>query len=292
MGAVLVGLGIGALLTLRKRRYTALAILCALGVIVAVGQRARIELERFANYSYFFNTADGKMLGKLPHDGASVQLEGYDASYEAQAEEALTYFAADEAAPGRVSIQTFNNPYAGLAYLTFNNKRVPAMTFDANYRYVLTRLAGVRTDRRMLARSGPDALEERTGPLDITPIGGIAVPVERIDRSGTAWVQPQSPLQLAITGFGGGSRVWAAVTLRATEPLVIPPQAGVGARRVGPLTSVCVRATGRQPLRVARLAVSAAPVAGPIPQGLFPPAVPSEAIALTSMRVATGHCSP
>ena len=292
IGAVLIGLGVSALLISGSRTRVVFAVLGAALVTVAVAQRARVELERFVNSSYFLDSANRAMLSKLPRTTGLLQLEGYDASFQAQAEEALTYFLATEQHTGKVSLVTATNEYQGLAYLTFGNKFVPAVTFSPNYGYVLTRFGGVRTERSVIARSGGTALEERARPLDVTPIEGLAVPLARLDPSGIPWVQPHSSLVLYVTGIADAAQVWASLTFRLSEPVTVPPQPGVRTLLRGKVLTACVPATGSSPLRIAMLRLSAQPVPGPVPEGLFPPPVPLEGIALTGMRAVAGACSP
>jgi hypothetical protein len=291
IGLALVAVGIYALMTLGSRLYTWIGVGAIVVIAAAVGQRARVELRRFTNSSYFLETSTRKALAKLP-SGASVQLEGFDASLLAQAEEGYTYVLANERAPGRVSVVTATNPFNGLAYLTFNNAHVPAVTFSPGYDYVLTRVPGIQTGRRVVARDGPIALEARARPFDVLPIDGLAVPVTRLDPSGIAWVQPPTPLTLLVTGRSGPAQVQVALEFRTREPVTVSSQVGVRARQRGDKLSVCVRATGRAPIWTATVTLQAAYFPTPVPAGEFPPAVPQEGIALTAMHAATGACSP
>ena len=169
--------------------------------------------------------------------------------------------------------------------------RIPSgPEFKPDYRYVLTRLAGVSTDRRTIARIGSIALQERVAPLDITPYAGLGVPLARLDPTGVAWVQTMYPLQFYIAGPTPGP-VWARLTFHATVPVSVPRQAGVKVRRSGGTLVACVRATGTVPQRRVSLSMSAPLTPGPEPPETFPPAMPLQGVQLTSMRAVAGRCS-
>lgn len=292
IGAALAALGVSALVTSRSFRNRALATAGALLVIASVGQRARIELTRFVNGSYFLDSATRSVLSKLPHDAATVEVEGFGASLFAQSEQALVYHLVNEHVPGGASIVVSANDYSGNAYLNFGQTLPPGPEFHPDYRFVLTRLAGVRTDRRVLALSGGIALQERVRSLDVTPISGLGVPLARLDPAGLAWVQTPKPLVFYVTGQSDAPKVWARLTFRSSEQVAQAPQPGVHSRERGNLLTACVPAVGRSPIRVATLRLIAAPVSGPVPHGLFPPPVPLEGIALTEMRVTAPGCTP
>jgi hypothetical protein len=144
----------------------------------------------------------------------------------------------------------------------------------------------------VIARSGGIALEERVRPLDITPFTGLGTALERIDRLGVAWVQPQYPLGFVIAGRAGGARVWARLTFAATVPIAVPAQAGVRTRMTGTNLTVCVPAAGSDPVRLATFHIRADSVPGPPPAGLFPPPMPLEGLQLTAMQALAGRCQP
>jgi hypothetical protein len=259
-------------------------------VVLSVGQRARVELRRFSDSSYFLDSANRSVLSHLPRDATAIQLEGYGESLSAQAEQPLVYHLVDERLPGRVSVSLGSNLHNGTEYLNFGAIESPGPAFRANYDYVLTRLPGIDTARRVLARSGGIALEQRTQPLDVITDSGIAVPLVRLDASGTAWVQPGTPLRLYVVGQGGAS-VWVRLTLHAQEPVTVAPHTSATMRQRGNTLTACVPATGSAPVREASLSLLAAAVAGPVPPEEFPPPIPSEVIQLSAMRAVTGRCA-
>jgi hypothetical protein len=291
IAAVLIAVGVFALFDRPSRWSKMAAVLGALLVAVAVGQRTRIELTRFSNGSYFMDSANRSVLGHLPPGRAAVQEEGFGASVLAQAEQPLVYHLINERTGGHASIVLGTDLGNAIQYLDFGPVRLPpGPEFDPGYRYVLTRLAGIDSGRRVLARSGGIALEERVGALDIVPVAGLGSPLGRLSGTGVAWVQAQSPLEFVLSGRNGGRPAWARLTFRATVPVSVPPQPGVRTTKRGSTLIACVRATGTEPARLVSLRIKADVVTGPRPPGLFPPAMPLEGLALTVMRPSSGRC--
>jgi hypothetical protein len=289
---VLIALGLNALLTMRGRKFMILGIAGVALVLAGVGQRTRIELKRFANVSYFLDTANRVMLSHLPKGGGAVAIEGYGASVFAQAEQPLVYHLVNERAPGRASIILGSALGNAIQYLDFNVVvQPPGPEFDPKYRYVLTRLAGVATARQMIARGGGIALQRRVAPLDVIPSAGLGVPYERVDRSGVPWVQATEPLQFEIAGRNGGRPVWARLSFRTSGPVSVPSQPGVRARLRGRTLIACVRATGSEPVRQAALRIKATLYPGIPPRETFPPPMPLEGLALTAMRAVSDRCT-
>jgi hypothetical protein len=292
IAAVLIALGLTALFIASPRWMKVAAVLGAVLVVVAVGQRTRVELTRFANGSYFLESANRSVLSHAPATG-SIEEEGYGASVFAQAEQPLIYHLINAKRPGRVSIILGSDLANAIQYLDFGPVRLPpSPTFDPSYRLVLTRLAGIATDRRVLARSGGIALEERRSPLDITPYAGLGAAFERLDPTGAAWVQPEYPLQLLIAGSSGGRALWGRLTFKATVPIAVPAQRGVRTRQAGSVLTACVRATGTDPIHFVTFHIKADALPGQPPSGLFPPAMPLEGLQLTAMSAVAGSCTP
>jgi hypothetical protein len=290
IAAVLLAVGLAVLLAATKRGARVLGVAGLTLVVVAVGQRTRVELRRFSDGAYFLDSANRSVLSKLPTNASAVQIEGYGETLSAQAEQPLVYHLVDEHLPGRVSIVLGSDLNNAIEYLDFGVLKTPALEFHADYDYVLTRFAGIKTARETVARSGGIALERRTQSLDIITYSGLEAPVERLDTSGTAWVQPSQPLKMYVVGMSAGP-VWAKLTLRVSVPVSVPPQAGVRELLANNTLTVCVLTTGSRPVRSASVQFSAPPVPGPAPLEEFPPAVPLEGIALTSMHASSGHCS-
>lgn len=287
---VLLAVGLIAMLAMPQRivRIAALAVVAL--AMFAVGERSRIELTRFTNGSYFLDSANRSVLSQLPRNARAVQLEGFGQTLNAQAEQPLVYHLTNEHARGRVSIVLGSDVNNAIEYLDFGVIKTPGPEFHADYDYVLTRFAGIHSDRTVVARSGAIALEKRTQQLDILPYSGLGAPLARLDRGGTAWVQPQLPLQLYLVG-DSSSAAWAKLTFRVGEPVSVPPQRGVRAALRGTTLTVCVRATGAPPARSLSLQLSAPAIGGPVGSEQFPAPAPLEGIALSAMHVVRSRCS-
>ncbi len=271
--AALLALGLWHALRAPSRVWKAVGIGGALLAVVAVGQRTRVELDRFADTSYFFDTATRSALQALPRDGRPVQVEGFFASTFAQAEQPLTYHLVNERAPGRASIRLGTDVGNAAQYL--GSTMPPGPAFHADYGYVLTRLSGVATDRRLVVRRGAIALMERTAALDVTPYAGLQMPLARLDGSGVPWVLPgQTSMGFNVVG-SPGRRAWARLTFRLAGPTAVPRQRGVRSRTRADVLTVCVLATGRARIREASLLL---PSPGP------------GAVLLTGMRAVSERC--
>jgi hypothetical protein len=289
--AVLVPLGLAAVLAMPQRWAKAIGALGVVLVVGTVGERARVELQRFSDDSYFLDSANRGVLAHLPRSARAVQLEGYGLTLNAQAEQPLIYYLVDEAAPGRASIIFGTDAGNAIQYLNFGVVEPPGPEFHPDYDYVLTRFGGIRTDRRVIARSGPIALEQRTQALDVMPESGFEAPLVRLDTKGTPWVVPGQLLTFVLVGPTPGP-VWARLTFTVSGPVAVTPQAEVRTQKRGSELAVCVPATGSPPTRDASLTLSAPPVAPPLAPGAFPPTEPTETIALTAMQAIPGHCTP
>lgn len=288
--AVLLALGLSAVFAMPRRWARAVGIAGAVLVAVAVGQRTRVELTRFTNGSYFLDSANRAALSHLPRKPTAVQLEGFGQTLSAQAEQPLIYHLANERARGRISIPLASNMNNALEYLDFGVVKVPGLEFHPSYDYVLTRFAGIATDRQVVARSGGIALERRNNDLDVTPVAGLNAPLARLDPSGTAWAQSGIPIQLYVTGVNP-ARVWIRLTFRTSSSVGVASQPGIHTRQRAGMLVVCIPSTGKPPVRYASVKLSFAPTAGAIPHESFPPATPQEGVTLEAMRAVAGRCA-
>ncbi len=287
---VLLALGLAAVLAMPERWARLLGIAGVALVVIAVAQRARVELTRFSDGSYFLDSANRSVLGHLPPSARAVEIEGYGQTLSAQAEQPLVYDLVNEHARGRASILLSSNQNNSIEYLDFGAIKSPGIEFNPNYDFVLTRFAGIETSRRTIARSGGIALEQRTQPLDVTPYSGLEAPLARLDTSGTAWVQPGQPLEFYVAGESSNP-VSVRLTFRVSEPVSVASQAGLHIHQQGETLIACVPTSGYAPTRQAAVLLSAPPVAGQLPREEFPPAVPLQGIALVSMRAVRGSCA-
>lgn len=283
----LLVLGVAALATAPNRwlRWSAIAV--ALVILLAVGERTRQERLRFAAGAYFLDAGNRALLTHLPPHAGAVDIEGYgEDPGKAPGEMLLVYYTVSEHNHGAVSVPSEYVNYNSLAYAGEANPANPE--FDPNYRYVLTRLGGVETGRRVLARAGSLALEERTGALDATLVTGVAVPFTRLNANGLAWVE--EPLHIIVVG-GTKSPAWISLRFKAIVPVTVPAQPGVRAQTSPDgVINACVRASGAAPVRKGTIALSFPLAPGAIPAEPFALQEPPQGVQLVAMR-AVSSCS-
>jgi hypothetical protein len=289
LAAPAIGLGVAAIATLRSPLRIPLATAIAVIAILAVGHEGVVERQRLANGSYLLDNQDRVAISALPRDRRAVDLEGFGQGPAPPMELPVAYNLADERAHGRVSVATDRDDNRGLLYLGGTQPLGPS--FAPGYRYVLTRLAGVSTNRRILARDGPIALEERMQDLDVTVTGGVLVAMARFDPSGAAWVTPDRPLHFLVAGNSPGSRAWISLALYATVPVKVNGEAGTSSVRNGQTLRVCLPAVGAPPVREAGLEFGFTPQPAPLPGEPYAPALPPRGVRLTSMSVSATPCS-
>ena len=283
----LLALGVAALASAPRQWLRWAGVIVAFMAVVAVAERTRQERIRFADGAYFLDSGNRALVSHLPPHSGPVELEGYGQDPgKAPGELPLMYFLVSERNHEEVSVPSEFVDYAGLAYLGESNPANPQ--FRSNYRYVLTRLGGMQTGRRLLARTGSLALEERAAPFDVTLVSGVAVPLVRQDADGLAWVE--GPLHMLVVGGGSGS-VWISLRFQTIVPVTVPPQLGVRARlEHGGVLAACVRASGRAPVRKGTIALSFPLVPGIVPAEPFALPEPPQGVQLVAMS-AVKRCS-
>jgi hypothetical protein len=288
-----LALGLAALALVRPSgggRLTMAVVAVAAIAILAVGHEAIVLRQRMSQGDYMLDSGDRQALAALAPGAGPVELEGFSESPQAPMELPLVYDLTDETTHGDLSLPTEVNDNDGLAYLTAG--AVPlGRWFKANYQYVLTRLAGVATQRRTIARFGSIALERRTQPLDVTLVSGASVPTARLDPSGTAWVNPALPLQFLVVGGVTDSPAWVTLRLRATGAVGVARGTDVvWHRQTGDDVRICLRAVGQAPVRSAAVQTSFTPQPPPAPPGRFDLTLPPPGLTLQSMGVSDRSC--
>lgn len=289
LAAPALGLGLAAIVTLRWRGRIPLAAAVGALILVAVGHEGVVERQRLANGSYLLNTENREALGALPRNAGPVEIEGFGQGPAAPMAVPLVYNLVDEKTNGKMSLPTDRDDAAGLAYLGGTEPLGPS--FKPDYRYVLTNLTGISTARRVLARHGQVALEERTQPLDVTINGGVSVAAVWEDPSGTAWLNPNRPLHFVVSGGSPGTRAWVSLVVRTTVPVRLVREAGVSAVIRPGVTRICALASGGPPIRAVGFQVAFVPVAPPIPKRPYSDTLPPRGARLVSMTVSTTPCS-
>jgi hypothetical protein len=285
---VLVALGVGTLVASASLPIRLLGVAAALLVAVSTAVQARAEHQRFTEYNYFLEPADRVLVAALPPHPGPVELEGFNEDISGPSEYAAVYALLEERGL-TVSAPVEADDYLSDAYLS--TVHPPGPEFHPNYRYVLTRLGSVATDRTVIARAGGLALERRTAPLDVTAYSGLGLPLQRLDPRGTAWIYPAAEiLRFYVVGGQGDRPVFVRVTMRTAVPLTLSaPDVEHGGSIVA-----CLPTSGAAPIRRTFLGIDAqAPLDGPAPSGIaYPLPMPNEQIELLSMRAEVGHCTP
>jgi hypothetical protein len=277
----LLGIGVASLTTARSRWLRWMGVALAVLVVVSVAARTRQERLRFSDGAYFLDSANHALLSHRPPHSGIVDLETYGAvPGRAPGEQLLAYDLVSEQTQGEVSLPTEYVEYSALNYAGEANPANPQ--FSPYYRYVLTRLGGVQNGRRVIARTGSLALEERSEPLDTTVVAGVALPLMRQDAQGFAWVE--GPLHLLVSGTAADP-VWVSLRFLASVPVTVPAQPGVSTRlERGGLLAACVRATGSPPVRKATITLSFPHTPGILLAEPFPIAGPPGGVQLVAIR--------
>ncbi|HXC45168.1 MAG TPA: hypothetical protein VNU24_01075, partial [Solirubrobacteraceae bacterium] len=283
----LFALGVAALASTQRAWLRWAGIALAAILVLAVAERTRQERLRFSQGSYFLDSESRDLISHLPAKPGAVDIEGYgEDSGTAVGEAPLIYAMVAERTHGDVSIATEYNDYNALAYVGAANPHNPQ--FDPNYRYVLTRLGGVKTGRRVIARSGSLALEERAGQLDVTLVSGIGVPMVRVDKNGLPWVE--APLHMLVVG-GGRAPAWVSVSFKPVVRASVVPQPGLKVAELGGGEfAACIPATGTAPLRTATIGLSFPLLPGVLPAEKFGEEGPPRGVQIQSMYAAAS-CS-
>jgi hypothetical protein len=289
-----IGVGLATLLAARARTPRLLGAATILVALIAVGATALDISRREANAAYVFDRQTRQALAAYPqHAPGRLQLEGFGQGPKAQMEEPLVYSAAREVVGRAPSISAESDDLRGLQYL--DGPRPAGAEFDPGYRYVLTRLAGIQTSRRTIARYGPIALQERVQPLDALVTSGVDVALVRNDPRDVAWVQGV-PVTVWVTGATPAQRTWAQLDFRITTTgsVMVGKAKGIPttSRRRGSHLSVCLGVPGGGPLR--RAAVSIGFVLIPQIPGTEEFAIPGppEGVQLAAVRALDRPCDP
>jgi hypothetical protein len=290
---VLLALGIAALATARFRWMRWSAIGLAVATVIAVGAQTWTERQLFAAEAYYLGGGERTLVSDLPAHAGPVDLEGFGDNVlgeAAVAELPLVYTLAYEHNHGEVSLPSEYSDDADLSYFGGPNTRDPR--FVPDYRYVLTRRGGVETGRRVIARAGPLALEERrTGALDVTITSGAGVGMVRHDTTGQPTVV--GPLRLLVSG-AGSAPAWILLRFRTLAPAGTLAEPHLRARATAHSLTVCVeatatQATGAAPVRKATVWLTGTIYAGAAPTEAFGFAGTPRGITLVAMR-ALRHC--
>lgn len=257
---VFVGLA-GAFSTGWALRRAALVAVTAAYVGFAAYDTANAR-SRYSAGSVYVTAAERALVARLPPGSGPVELEGFGAAPSSMAAEPYLYELV-LAAGHEVSVATAEEG-TGLAR-DWGPKPLRPPYFRGNYRYVLSRLPGVRTDRQVIASDGTVALERRRGP-DLTVEAGLSLP-----SAAAATPEVTGPLVLVATGGKGPES--ARLRLATSSAGGLAGLHLARARRHGPNLEVCVPLGGTPALRTATVRLPA-----------------SAGLRLESMALRSGRC--
>jgi hypothetical protein len=286
VGLIAVGLGVLWMSERPLLRATAFVAL-ALWLIPAFTAERDIR-NRVSGAGTFLDSSERIVLTHLPRD-AAVAVEGFDADpASASPADPFAYELAEERSNGQATIPGDVNNYNAIAY--FGVSALNAGQFNPYYRYVLTRLPGIATARQVVARGVGVALEKRVRPLDVTVDGGLVAPAEGMDPAGNAWLSNTMPLRLIVAGPGSGPAYVGLLIDESVPTRVTPRQPGVRWRLHGHQMTVCVRAVGTAPFRVAQFGLFYNPVPSSTAAGPYAQPPVGIGVRLAAMRAAAGRC--
>jgi hypothetical protein len=282
-----IGIGLAALASWRRPPAAVAAAAIGALALVFIGHQGLIERQRLQGGAYVLSSQERHAAARIPPRSGFVELEGFGESGLQGAMELVQVYDLLERSTGdKVSLPTISNDNNSLSY--FDGPEPFGPSFVSNYQYVLTRLGGVSSGRRTVARFGPIVLQRRAVPLDVSVLGGVAVADAAADPRGEAWVD--GALALLVSGGQGRRPAWVSLTFRTTVPArPLRGRSVVSSRRSGRQLRVCLRATGVAPVRSAGVQLAFSPVPPPAPSGYGPP-LPARGVRLTSMRVSLSSC--
>jgi hypothetical protein len=287
LAMALFGIGLAAMRS-RGGRVALAALPIALITVVAVGNMGRHAALRLQWASYVFDEQVNTVLSKLPDQRGPVHIEGFGMTYLAPMVEPLAYNRVNEVTDAPVSIAAETDSGRGLTYL--GGARPIGLEFRPDYKYILTRFPDIAVPtRRTIKRSGPVALEQRTGDLDVTVTDGLVARQAWQEDPGTAWVQTGQAVRFWVVG-GPAKRVWLTVRLQATVPVKIDPETVTTRQATAGAIVACLPVGGPPPVRRADLYFTLPNTPGPPPKNEYAVIYPPTGAKLTGMSVSTASC--
>jgi hypothetical protein len=268
-------IGLGVVVLARKRPLITGAIVCVAATFIAYS--AYNEEVGYSAGTYFLPTSVRTVADHLPTNPGYVDIEAFDTGPRAPGEFPLIYYMVYEITHDHVSAPADVPSDPGLAYV-FSHPLDGSVgeIFNPNYRYVLTRIPGVKTDRKTISSAPGVALERRTSVLDVTVDGGLATALEP-EGNPTGVAEVNGPVRFLVAGK---SAALPSVRFTFTVPASVDSidqstLAKVGKVR-GTILSGCIESTTvpGAPL------IHSASVTVP----------PNVGILLTSMRTSTRSC--
>jgi len=286
VGALLVAAGTAALWSFQRTWTKAVAAAVAVLTLTAVGHKSSVVARRANDGAYMLPASFRAVSEALGDRRGPILIEGAGATFAAPFELPSIYNAINERTAERLAINPEIDDYRGLLYL--GGTRPLTSEYTSAYRLVLSRLAGIRTDRSTILRRGPFAVQRRAGVVDVAVAGGVAADGDEYDLAGIAWVQ--GPMTFWVSALTSRP-VWLRLVLTGPQAASVRPSGAVPVRRVLGAATLCVPVAGRGTLRRVIVPVALKPMADGPPRRLFdlrPP--PTRGLRLSEMRASSVPC--
>ncbi len=194
---VLFAIGVGTITAVRSRARRIGATILVVAVLAGATSSAVHERSRFLAGSYMLPVSVKRLVAKIPPSARAVDLEGFDEGTNPPGEQPAVYELVYEHFGNRVSLPADYNDRGAISY--FGSYPFPGPQFHPAYDYVLTRLPGVTTARKVLAGEPGVALERRTSALDVSlDYGLITSLLPADDPAGDGWVA--GPVHFVVAG--------------------------------------------------------------------------------------------
>jgi hypothetical protein len=201
------------------------------GVIMLLGTGAASAstiVRRADEGGYALPTAATRVADGLEGRRGAVLLEGANASYLAVHELPALYYAVRERTAGPIWLDDEHDDHQGL--WTFGPTGTDEITFRRRYRWVVTRLPAIESDRITILRHGAFALQRRILPTDVTVLSGVAARSGSDDAAGRAWVE--GPLIFRVSTLRP-ERLVLRLTVASRVPVTLLGPADGRLRRTG-----------------------------------------------------------
>jgi hypothetical protein len=219
-------------------------------------------------------------------------LEALDVTEEAPTEMGSIYHLLRATTDQQLVLNAEHNGFGGMSYLPTVMLNRPSNTWSARYDWVFTHVPGIESDREVVKRSGPYALERRTAPFDAIVVGGVIVDRAKRDTTGAAYLMPQgSPLEFWIAALRPDP-VWLRFTVTGPGTAQIPvPKSVTLERRAGDRLEACVPVPGTGDQRRVKVQfIYSAPTPGRATSPFEVSSDPKPGPVLTSTAVSTVPC--
>jgi hypothetical protein len=180
-------------------------------------------------------------------------------------EQPTTYEALAESTQRRISVPAAYQDWGGFAF--FESRPIGHPVYTTKYDYVVSRLGGIETPRRVVYRNGPYQVAERAKPFDVIIARGISADNRKRDKTGNAWLQAAGTQLGLVQGvptfwISALSPAKAYLRVRVESAVPIGPSnkvPGAISTEVPGGWEICMPVPSRKRLRIAHLPLSLNP---------------------------------